>query len=72
MNYLAHFHKAGDSEGMIIGASLDGYIKGPFCGSAISALNLLSGKNVTATNKLTVATSLLLGMNELSLINIFS
>ena len=40
MNYLAHFHLAGDDEGMIIGALLGDFIKGPLSSSAISALNL--------------------------------
>lgn len=43
MNYLAHFHLAGDDEGMIIGALLGDFIKGPLSSSAISALNLSTG-----------------------------
>ena len=40
MNYLAHFHLAGDDEGMIVGALLGDFIKGPLNSSAISAMNL--------------------------------
>ncbi len=40
MNYLAHFHLAGDNEGMIVGALLGDFIKGPLSSPAISSLNL--------------------------------
>ncbi|MEE3239494.1 MAG: hypothetical protein VX231_00820 [Pseudomonadota bacterium] len=43
MNYIAHFHLAGDDEGMIIDALLGDFIKSPLSSSAISALNLSTG-----------------------------
>ena len=40
MNYLAHFHLSGDSEGMIAGALLGDFIKGPLTDARIKQLAL--------------------------------
>lgn len=40
MNYLAHFHLAGDNEGLIVGAFLGDFVKGPLTAERITALNL--------------------------------